>query len=454
MFKAWVSPFQAFQIHWSPTRRHCFRFWSWGFPFWFEIILDSLGFSIQLLCCSELQWDAIMPGAKAARARLEMDCATTGSWQYVFKLFLQKVMIVNTHVNIISTWAAVFLGGSDPQKIQKSRQPCRCVKEAIALPGYLVFLHRNMDAQVRKFYWNLCQFIFESHKFEYLFMFFGKQGKLTGDWAPFFSESALRQISVHLSFLEGSVGFNVCTWHPSILPGGCLQLLGHFARVCHWAVVWRLEIVVQARQMLDDKIMIKNAMIHAADKDDWFILDQILLEISQPRCQRLLGVNGRIVYLFGKRPKVKRYDEASKFPSVRFFLLMCSLTKSGLRVTHYNFVWSGHYHPVRCVPVPDSSKTTRTRFVDKSSSSWYQVDIKLTPTKLLIVSGFLSGCYARGSNIMEGGGGSGTVFAANRNRSRYWAFGNSMKSFPLTYSGASHFADLCRNILLTRRPDF
>lgn len=195
-------------------------------------------------------------------------------------------------------------------------------------------------------------------------------------------------------------------------------------------------------------------MIHAADKDDWFILDQILLEISQPRCQRLLGVNGRIVYLFGKRPKVKRYDEASKFPSMRFFLLMCSLTKSGLRVTHYNFVWSGHYHPVRCVPVPDSSKITRTRFVDKSSSSWYQVDIKLTPTKLLIVSGFLSGCYARGSNIMEGGGGSGTVFAANRNRSRYWAFGNSMKSFPLTYSGASHFADLCRNILLTRRPDF
>ena len=160
-------------------------------------------------------------------------------------------------------------------------------------------------------------------------------------------------------------------------------------------------------------------MIHATDKDDWFILDQILLEISQPRCQRLLGVNGRIVYLFGKRPKVKRYDEASKFPSMRFFLLMCSLTKSGLRVTHYNFVWSGHYHPVRCVPVPDSSKTTRTRFVDKSSSSWYQVDIKLTPTKLLIVSGFLSGCYARGSNIMEGGGGSGTVFAANRNRSRY-----------------------------------
>lgn len=59
-------------------------------------------------------------------------------------------------------------------------------------------------------------------------------------------------------------------------------------------------------------------MIHAADKDDWFILDQILLEISQPRCQRLLGVNGRIVYLFGKRPKVKRYDEASKFPSMRF----------------------------------------------------------------------------------------------------------------------------------------
>ena len=54
----------------------------------------------------------------------------------------------NSHVTVNFKLAADCLGGS-----KKSRQLTifRCIKEAIALPGYLVFLHRNMDAQGAQF---------------------------------------------------------------------------------------------------------------------------------------------------------------------------------------------------------------------------------------------------------------------------------------------------------------
>ena len=119
--------------------------------------------------------------------------------------------------------------------------PKNPVKEAVASPGYPVFLHPNTDAQVHK--------LQALRRLKPLSIHFCRVASLNILLCYFCLQGKQNWRLSSIFFQQSAAGCNVCIRNPSILPGGCLQLLGHLARVCHWAVFSRLEIVVQARQM-------------------------------------------------------------------------------------------------------------------------------------------------------------------------------------------------------------
>jgi len=112
---------------------------------------------------------------------------------------------------------------------------------------------------------------------------------------------------------------------------------------------------------------------------------------------------------------------------MRFFCLMCSFDKIRSESDSLQ-LWSGHYHP-------DSSKITRTRFVDKSSSSWHQVDTeKLFNLSSVILRIFVRMLCTRLQHI-------GMRWGKWSSLGRCWAFGNSMKLFALDLLRCWTFAE-------------
>ena len=189
--------------------------------------------------------------------------------------------------------------------------------------------------------WNLCQFIFAESQV------------WISSYATFVCKARQTKLETKLYFFSAKcVGFSVCIWNPSIWPGGCLQLLGHLARVCHWAVFSKLLFKQGRCSLIRWWIMINY------DKMTGFGCSLVQCRYSCRKLQAQVSKTTRGQWkdrLFlreearlDKTIREKTSEVSSEtFPFEQILEDFNETFPAHQNVT-FDQLWSGHHHPVLC----------------------------------------------------------------------------------------------------------